>query len=206
MIDNCRGPCDYAAPSAAELEDRAKTHTDLRLVGRIGTITIYDLEYFLGGSPWGDDFDPNQGRADMRSVLVETAPGQFHEILVDTNVGGTIYPSFLVDVRPQKVLGTIDDAGGMYHPLYQRYFVVSENTFHLLDFAPVLEAASKAIPTNMMILGPTEKYDFGKLEWEAGTESLDGVINKVNCCPGRVRVTFRLDGGRVIPTGASYKP
>jgi hypothetical protein len=70
-------------PTPMELNQRLKTRTKLRVVGKVGAFTIYDLLYFFStGRP-----DPG-----MRSVLIETAPNQFHEIHVrDRTSWGTLF-------------------------------------------------------------------------------------------------------------------
>jgi hypothetical protein len=187
-------------PTQSELEERARTHTDLRLVGTLGGLSVYELDYFLAG---GD------GSLDLRSVLVETVPDQFHEIHVQekTSPLSTVYPSEIVGREPVRVLKTKYDDGGNYHFVHEDYFTISKRGAHLIDFKPIYEAAEKAVPGDMAIYQPTEAFDFGKLLWTAQTEKRDANIGpKVACCEGRVSVTFRVDGGIVVPGAAKYEP
>jgi len=203
----CRS-LDLSWPSTArEAADLARTHANLRLVGKIAAFTIYDLDYFLGGNPWFGSDDVNQGRPDLRSVLVNTGPEQFREILVQRNLGGTIYPAVLLDAGQQKVLKTEYWSAGHPGSREEAYFAFSESGPQLLDFTPVYEAAAKVVPENMNMFRLAEEFDFGTLSWTIPTEWLDARTNPAHCCGGgRIKVTFRLDPGRVIPIGAAYEP
>ncbi len=185
--------------STSEPAQRANTHSDLRVLGKVGALTIYELDYFLGG---GD------GRLDLKSILVETAANQLHEIHVQQRwLGGGIAPSELLDAGTDKILKTKFEDGGNYHYVYEDYFLITNGGAYLLDFKPVFDAAAKVIPSDMLAFQPTEIFDFVKLVWTMDTEKRDQNLGeKAGCCQGRVSVKFRLENGRVVPTDATYDP
>jgi len=94
--------------------ESAKTmHTDLSVVGKIGAFTIYDLEYII-----------NEGDASsrVRSVLIESAPHQLHEIHVRGNMPlGTLFPSEILNTGQLSVIKVKFDDGGIYHDVYEDY-------------------------------------------------------------------------------------
>ena len=110
--------CGSGSPTKAELDRLAKTRTDLKLVGKIGPFTIYDLYYFY----CYDDscYDDKRVRGE-RSILVGSGSNQFHEIEF-TGRGGAIYSSEILKVGSQQVLKTKSDDGGSYHFVYEDYF------------------------------------------------------------------------------------
>src|SRR5450755_4988053 len=73
QVDPClRNPKDYllqcdTQPTPEAMEHMRKARTNLRLVGKVGAFSAYDLEYFLS----------DEGKwPEMRSVLMETGPDQ----------------------------------------------------------------------------------------------------------------------------------
>jgi len=180
--------------------ERSKTiHTDLSFVGKIGPFTVYDLEYIL-----------NEGDAGsrVRSVLIETGPDQLHEIHVRGNIPlGTLFPTEVLDAGQQSLLKVKFDDGGIYHIVYEDYYVISQDGALLLDFEPVLEAASKVLPPDMVTWQPTSRFDFVSSLFEIRTEKKDASVGlKAACCEGRVEVPFRIERGRVIAGEAKYFP
>lgn len=172
MLDLCYCPVQPCPPpTRSELEERTRTHTDLRLVGTVGGLSVYELSYFLSGS---------NGPPDLRSVLVETAPDEIHEIHVQdrSDPFSEIYPSQLVGLEPAQVLKTKYDDGGNYHIVYEDYYTISGRGVHLLDFKPVFEAARKAVPGDMVIYQPTEMFDFNELAWTSETESATRMLSQ----------------------------
>jgi hypothetical protein len=118
-----------------ELKRQSKTRTKMRIVGKMGAFTIYDLEYF---------FSFNVTSPGMRSVLVETAPNQFHEIHVRDSSGfATLYPTRILVAGWQSVIKVKFDDGGNYRFVYEDYFVIKDGEAVLLDFEPVFQAAER---------------------------------------------------------------
>lgn len=186
--------------SKADLEEHAKTtHTDLSVVGKIGTFTIYDVEYI---------FNEGDAGSRVRSVLIETAPEQLHEIHVRGNMPlGTLFPAEILSLGQLSIIKVKFDDGGIYHLVYEDYYVISQDGALLLDFKPVLQAASKVVPRDMVTWQPTSRFDFGSFLFEVRTEKRDADVGpKVACCEGRVEVPFRIVRGLVIAGEAKYFP
>ena len=181
-------------------EERAKAiHTDLSVVGKIGALTVYDLEYI---------FNEGDAGSRVRSVLIETAPHQLHEIHVRGNMPlGTLFPSEILNVGQLSIIKVKFDDGGIYHGVYEDYYVISPDGALLLDFEPLLQAAVKVLPKDMVTWQPTSRLDFTFLLFEIRTEKRDaGVGPKVACCEGRVEVPFRIERSKVIAGEAKYFP
>jgi hypothetical protein len=178
-----------------ERKERPEAHTNLRIVGKIGVFTIYDLEYL------GDD----ESAPFMRSVLVQTAPGQFHEIhLQEVMSLGTLYPSEMVSAGRQAILAVRSYDGNMFHILDENYFSILPSGPVLLDFAPVLEAAERVLPADKKIF-PRPQYDFGSLVMRVETERRDASA-QAEGCSGHIIVPFRVEQQRVISGTATYFP
>jgi hypothetical protein len=185
-------------PSAAELARQLRMQAKVRRVGKVGTFTIYDLEYFFDG----DELGPG-----LKSVLVQTAPNQLHEIRVQGNQPqGTFFPTEILAVGQQLLVKVKWDDGGNYHIVYEDYFAILKSGALLLDFKPVFQAASEVTPSDMITYQPMSHYDFKSLVFNIATEKRDVVGRKVACCQGRVEVPFRIDQGRVVVGEAKYFP
>jgi len=187
-------------PSATELEQRLKTRTKFRVVGRVGAFYVYDLEYYFDGE------DP--GQPGVRSVLIGKTRQELHEIHVqDRQPLGTLYATQILHIGRQPILMIKADDGGMYHQIDEDYFAVSQAGASLLDFKPVFEAADHAIPSDMVTYQPTSTYDFEASVFRVRTEKRDvNIGRKVACCEGSVEVPFRIEQGRVVPGKAEYIP
>lgn len=190
------------APTASELEALPpKTYTKLSNVGRIGSLTVYDLYYFFDGP---EDPD-NPTKPAMRSVLVKSGLNQIHEIHVDDNRGGTFIPTRIIRIGHSSILRIRYDDGGMYGMFREDYFVVSEAGTAPLDFAPIFQSASDAIPDDVVTYQPTSGFDFKTMVFRIWTEKRTlSAGPKISCCVGRVEVPFTIRLGRVIPGVARY--
>jgi hypothetical protein len=193
-IADCEEP-----PSKAEVQRRAGTRTNLRVAGKIGDFTIYDLEYFRGLDYPGPH---------LRSVLVETPSHQFHEILVqERTVPGTLFPTKIVKAGQEPVIGAKCDDGGMYHSVDEHYFVMLDGVAVLLDFDTVIHAAEAILPRGVFTYQPMTIFDFTSLMYSIGTEGPGPIISaKMGCCSGRVTVPFRVEKGIVLAGKAVFDP
>jgi len=182
-------------PSAEELKGRLKMRTDLEVVGTIGSFTIYDLFYL----------DPDLPDPFARSVLVKTAPNQLHEIHIGAN--SVRFGAEIVEAGQQHIIKVKYEDEGNLRFVNEYYFVILKEGAVLLDFAPVIEAASKAPSSDMVTYQPTSKFDLDSLVFRIQTERRDITLGeKVSCCEGRVEAPFKLEHGRVIPGVAKYFP
>jgi hypothetical protein len=172
----------------------------LSAVGRTNGVGIYSLE-FSGTVTPGETPGPY-----LRSILIESSPGKVHEVYVQERpFAGTLYRGEIVMIGPPTVIAVLMADGGMYRSISKDYFAISPEGAVLLDFTPVQEAASKVVPAGMRTWPPTSGYDFGSLTFFVATEPADGPA-KISCCQGRVEVTFRIEGGRVVASPAKFFP
>jgi hypothetical protein len=190
-----------ALPSAQELERRKATTTELNLVGKIDGYSVYDLDYAFTGHAY---------LRGMKSVLIESAPNQFHEIYVralDNMQGQGEWPTEIIDDGQQSILKMKFEDGGNYVIVYEDYFVIVNGIPVLLDFDPVLKAAKEVVPKGMTAYQPTSEYHFGSHVFSIRTERTDADVGpKVAGCEGRVEVHFSIENGSVIAGQATYSP
>ena len=172
-----------------------KGTADVRLIGRINGLAIYDVLYHVseedGGPTW-------------KSILVETHPNSFTEILHEQKNQGMINPSFLVKVGPDTVLGVVDQAYRMTAAEYYWWFDVDHAV--LLDFRPVWDAARKVLPEGT---APFKGHLNGKRTFPR--QIIDVATwppNLSQCCAsvGVVKVRFEIKAGVILVTDAFYDP
>jgi hypothetical protein len=175
-----------------------KTHTTVRLVGRIGAFTVYELLYFSGP----------ESQAYLRSVLVETAPRQLHEINVQEAASPmALFPAEILRIRQQSIVRVAFDDGGMDRIFYEDDVIISQGGTVLLNFEPVYKAASLAVPKGMDTYQPTTKIDFESLLFTIETEKTSRNVGaKMACCEGHIEVPFDIKEGRVIAGKGKYFP
>jgi hypothetical protein len=170
--------------------------TTLQTVGRIDGFTIYDLRYFSSG-----ETEPGQ-----RSVLVRIGADDVHEIHARENaIGGTFYPIKIIAVAQQPMVEVKWDDGGNAHSVHEDYLLLRKTGAILLDFAPVVNAAKRSIPADMVTYQPTSRFDLNALMYSVGAFRRDSpASNKLACCTGRVDVHFQIANGRVVPGQSTY--
>jgi hypothetical protein len=178
--------------------------TKLRPVGRIDRFMVYDLESYFSPEV---DADAVERKVDRKSILVQSGPGQFHEIYVN-EMGSplaAIYPTRIVKSGRQRILVSKSDDGGNAGIQYLDAFLILPNGSVHLDFTPVYEAAKKLVPKGRQLWNPASNFDFEKLEWRSGTNTDHG--GKVGCCVGEVTVKFQIEpNGIVTAGGAIFRP
>ncbi len=171
-----------------------KTRADVKLVGKIGRFTVYDIFYYFG-----DEEEPG-----WKSIVVQTGLNAYREIYHDQPNEGRPNPSFLVHADKQPVLCVVDN---VYRwDAEEQCFWFNPDGLVRIDFAPIWKAAQKAAPT-------------GRRVWEYAVKAKTTFRNMVlpvalrdqdtgNCCDvkGVVNVHFRLDQGRVIVMDARFDP
>jgi hypothetical protein len=147
-------------------------------------------------------------------VLLQSSPGVFHEILfrgpfadLPKITGYAVGQAGMVASGNETILFTVTDPGGMYHDLDEDLFTLGESGLRRLDQKPVLDAAAMEVPPDAFISHPSSRFHFEKGIWEAGTEPKNSNVGpKVGCCPGLVTVRFKIEHGKFVVTGTSYKP
>jgi hypothetical protein len=164
-------------------------------IGPIGGFTAFDLFYLNGDLP--EPF--------ARSVLVRTAPNQLREIHIGAN--RVYFRTQIVEAAKQHIIKVKSDDGGNPRFVYEYYFVLLKEGAVFLDFAPLIEAAAKVAPSDVITYQPTSEFDLESLIFRIATETRNLTMGaKVSCCEGRVEVPFKIQQGRVIPGVAKYFP
>ncbi len=181
------------------------SRTTLSRIGVIGRFVIFDLDYH---------FDSGGGSADAvgaKSVLVQTAPGEFREIYhrgpLPPDPNASFPASRILMSGRENVLVIRIDVGGMCRVFTEDFFAFDERGSHILDPKPISDAAAKEIPQDWFIYGPASAFHFERGLWESGTEPKNSKVGpKVGCCPGSVSVQFKVENGKFVVTGTSHEP
>lgn len=193
--------CIARSPTG-RLSKCGKTRTKLHLIGRISNVTVYDLNYYADNS-----YEPPDA-VDAKSILVQSAPGVFHEIYhrARTQIDAALPAIRLVLVGSDWILEATYGVSGMHRSEETHFFSVGEQGTKLLDTGPLIRAAYKVLPEDSVIWMPTSGLSFRARTWGAGTEPkiLTGGGPKISCCNGRVTVGFKLENGDFVVTSATY--
>jgi hypothetical protein len=183
--------CDW--PSGQPPKRVAKVNE----VGSGGWFSVYEVEYFS---------DDDDSQVAMRSVLVRTAPGQFREIHLASNMPhGTLYPVKLLHAERQPVLKVAFDDGGIYHIRNEEYYVVLPTGPLELNFESVYRAAKAAAPSGKTTYQPASHFDFNRMVFHIQTEASEAHIGaKVACCEGHIEVPFQIEKTTAIAGKGNY--
>jgi hypothetical protein len=193
--------CAGRAPSQRKPDCRP-ARTELTQVGSVGALAIYDLKYYL---------EEDSGRPDhvgAKSILVKSGTDAYREIYFHEGMG--IVDGFtdteVVNVGGQAILHETYDEGGMYHILEDIVFSLDATGNKVMDLDPIYKAASKKVPSDLVVYLPATGINFKTMTWHGGTEPknlTDGP--KVSCCDGEVTVVFKIERGKFVPIRATYK-
>jgi hypothetical protein len=193
---SCVGRAPNERGSGRECEPQRTTFTE---VGSFGQWKIYDLNYYFAETP---------DEKDCKSVLVQTAPGEFREIFFQERgqPGSLISATFVMELGDSKVVYSRYDVPGRY-AIFEEYFLaMSANGSKLMHMEPLLNAAKKQVPANSMIYMPQSEFDFQEMTWTVETEPTDTNSSaKVACCDGKVTVRFKVERNAFVPISAKYE-
>ena len=176
--------------AAAKLRnDRA----EVKLVGRIRGLEIYDVFY---------SFEGESAEPDWKSILVRVQPGQYREIWHYQRTEGRIWPSHLVRVGNETLLGLMDDC--YRQDIVQEIFWFGKNGPVSVDFSPVWKAAEAVVPKDTTVW---PRYD-GRTDLPAGRIDVGMFTEPAwRCCTaGVVEVRFELSNGRVVIKSSRLDP
>jgi hypothetical protein len=190
--------CPLCSPDKRLAEaKKQKVASELRSVGTLGGLEVYDLFYRF----------KCEGCVDWKSILVKTGPDEYREIYhrEPTQVDAHAGPSFIVNVRQDKLLGARYMVGGNKGEYEDDYYWFDKNGPVLVDFGPVRVAARSVLPKGRNLWGGGD--DNGPRTMALAMFKF-WVLDKDNWGRGggAVEVRFRLDQGRVIVTGTKYDP
>jgi hypothetical protein len=161
-----------------------------------------DLNYYSD-----DEHEPPDAVV-AKSVLVQTAPGVFHEIYYSaiSQIDAVLPPSRLLAVGTNWILEADYLDGGNARSVGREFFHVGEDGTKLMDSMQMRIAAEKAVPDDSWCYGPAEAINFRDRTWSVGTEPKKMTLGaKVSCCTGKVTVSFKIENGDFVVTGAVYK-
>ena len=183
--------CPLCSPEKRlALARRQKEKAQVRLVGSIGTFSVYDVLYFF-------DDDP---KPEWKSLLVRTELEAYREIWHYQSNEGEIYPSFLVHTGDQTLLGLKDDC--YRQDIIEQYFSLGSEFPVRVDLNPIWMAAKAAVPCKTEIW---KGYD-GRIDFPAGRMQV-GLVTEPDwrcCSKGTVDVEFKLSEGRIRATSATF--
>ena len=193
LRDEDHGLCITCSPEqrlAEAKQTRAKA--EVRLVGRIGSFDIFDVFYVF-------DNDPVPS---WKSIIVRTGRDEYREIWHYQKNEGGIWPSFLVKIGHDVVLGLEDDC--YRQNVIREYFWFTKDGPGRIDFRPIWAAAKLTVPHNTKVWGGFD----GRLELPVGRMRV-GLITDPDwrcCSTGVVDVSFVLRAGRVVVTKQRLLP
>lgn len=172
----------------------------VRVVGEVGGVTISDV--------WNCPVGEPDEKCGAKSIVVRTKEG-YREILyyIRPQVDGRIYPSFLVKAGEETVLGAREFVGGNRGLMTEFYFWFDSAGAHEVDYRALWkEVASVPLPEGVRLYG-IQFVDFdGQVSFPAGRVRVPlREVGAARCCAeGGVEVDFRLERGRLIPTGKRF--
>jgi hypothetical protein len=189
-------------PAQKAPSEAFNARTELLEVGKIGDFSVFDLNYYFA------DQDHPRDAPGMRSVLIQTGPDQFQEILAIEAFGEMplgVGASAIFQAGSGQILRAITRESGYREPPFEIYFALFDEGAVQLDFDGLPYAAQSAIPDGKGKIWPlSAKFDFPSLTWTVGVK---GEGENVTCCQGSVTVAFRIERTEtVVPTGAKYEP
>lgn len=184
-------------PTEGQLQHMRKTRTELRLIGKVGSFTIYDVEYYFHQSPF-----PEPG---VKSVLVEESPGRVHEIYVQESFPmETIFPTEIRRVGKEWVIRVTSQQVALDRSIGENCFVISRQGVAYLDLEPILfEAARKAVPAGSRLFLRAREFDWRVPKFRVLTTDRQGNAAQ-DCCTGRLELPFTIRNGQVVIGKPSY--
>lgn len=183
--------CYPCAPQDLERAKSQKAHTDLRSLGIVNGLQVYDLLYYRRDEP----------EVAMKSILVQTAPNVYHEIYHDEPNEGKVNPSFIVTAGNDQLVCVLDN-------VYRwdgedDCFLPEANGVVRLDFKPAWDAAQRVFPSGRKVWahGIAAKSTFERMVLRVGMPT----EGRNSCCGrGVANVRFRLERGRVVVIDATF--
>jgi hypothetical protein len=181
-------PPEKSLAVAKQRKDRA----EVKLVGKVREYTIYDVFYFFS-----QEVEPS-----WKSILIGTGPNQYREIWHYQRAEGAIWPSYLVKVGSETLLGLQDDC--YRQDTIQEHFSLGKDGAVIIDLSPIWRAAKSVVPEDATVW---QDYD-GRTDLPAGRINV-GLISKPvwQCCTGGVvEVKFDLRDGQVVVKSTHFDP
>jgi hypothetical protein len=185
---------DCSAAGKAQVHEAHKFKTELQKVGRIGGFDVFDLYYYF-------DDDASTGQIDWKSILVETASGQYREIFHLQPTQAMIQPAYFVDAGGEQLLATRDVIPGTGNNYYEDYWWFGPEGPVRINLEVIATALRSSLPPGYGV-------------WKGGGLDLPHLVYRssvwkdgdANCCPtgGTVEILFRLQGGQLVATKTEF--
>jgi hypothetical protein len=199
-----RAETDNCADASACKELKVKVSREE--IGSPFDKSIFQIVYTFAGKPWTNQISQPY----WKSIVIETRPGIYRELLLLRNEGGFWdWPPSTADILnagTTKLLATHDQTTSRDIWCTGEFWVLGKSDATLVDFSEVVAAIDKAVPSGAQNITPMcAAVDLGKLE-------VHGDIQKVSpqcrACgfEGHVVVKFKLEGQRAVPVSATFRP
>jgi len=183
-------------PTEEQLQHMHKTRTELRFIGKVGSFTIYDVEYYFHQRPF-----PEPG---VKSVLVEESPDKVHEIYAQESFPmETIFPTEIRRVGKEWVIRVTSQQVALDRSIGENCFTISRQGVTYLDLEPIYEAAKKAVPAGSQLFLRAREIDWRVPKFRVLTTNRQGNAAQ-DCCTGRLELPFTIENGRVVIGKPAY--
>lgn len=199
-----RAETDNCADASACRELKVKVSREE--VGSPSDKSIFQIVYTFAGAPGTNQISPPY----WKSIVIETRPGIYRELLLLRNEGGFWrWPPGTADIEnagTTRLLVNRDQTTSRDMWCTGEFWVLGKSGATLADFSEVVAAIDKAVPSGTQNITPMcDAVDPGKLE-------VRGLVQKVSAecgaCgfEGHVVVKFKFEGQRAVPVSATFKP
>ena len=144
-----------------------------------------------------------------KSILIESGPGRYRELLLLKNEGGfwTWPPSTarILSAGTTKVLVTSDQTTSRDLYCTGQFWVLDKSGASIADFSGVLSAIQKALPTGTQNVTPMcDAVHLEALRVVADIQKVNPDSGNIGI-EGHVVVKFRFDGARAVPVSAAFR-
>ena len=197
-----RAEADYCTDAAAC--EKRKVKVSREDVGSLSDTRIFQIVYALESQNSPD----SQPQPYWKSILIETRPGMYRELLLLKNEEGfwAAPPSTaeVLNAGTTKLLVTKDKTTSREMWCSGEFWVLGESGATLADFSEVTTAVHKAIPKGAQDITPMcAAVDTGALEFRSVVQRVNA---KCAACglEGHVVVKFKFEGPRVIPISTDF--
>lgn len=165
---------------------------------------IVQIVFTLAGTPGNDG--KSEPHPFWKSILIETRPGIYRELLLLKNEGGFwSWPagtSEVLDAGETKLLVSSDNTMDRDMPCTGEIWILGESGATRADFSEVEATIKKTVPRGAQDITPMcAAVDIGKLEVRSNIQKADPECSACGF-EGQVVLKFRFDGPRAIPVSA----
>jgi hypothetical protein len=166
---------------------------------------IFQIVYTFAGEPWTNQMSQPY----WKSIVIETGPGMYRELLLLKNEGGfwSWPPSRadMLDAGATKLLVTNDHTTSRNMWCTGEFWVLGKSGAILADFSEVAAAIDKAVPSGARNTTPMcAAVDLNRLEVRGDVQRLSPECTACSF-DGHIVVKIKFEGQRVVPVSAIFK-